>query len=92
MSKDDRLDTQQLGIRRRTAHAEIEWDFSQLPCQHEERGSKGEGILMIVFTVFFGGLPTFLSIKAIIKGEFVIGIISDGRPVKDWSPYVMVGR
>ncbi|MCI5224712.1 MAG: hypothetical protein D3924_19095, partial [Candidatus Electrothrix sp. AR4] len=54
---------------------EIKWEFNQLPCRYEERGSKFQGILSMVLIIFLGGLPTFLSIKSILNGEFVIGMV-----------------
>lgn len=49
----------------------IKWDLGKVPCRHEERGSKCAGILLMAFAAFWGGLPTFIIILFIIKGEFV---------------------
>lgn len=48
----------------------IEWDFSKLPCRHEEPPSQGSGVIMMTLAAFFGGTPTLILIYFLLKGKF----------------------
>lgn len=51
------------------------FNLEQLPPTHVEKGSKGLGIFLICFALFWGGIPTFALAKAIANGKFTPGLL-----------------
>jgi hypothetical protein len=50
-------------------------DLSALPATHVAKGSKGLGIFMMIFALFWGGLPTIVLIISIASGKFEPGML-----------------
>ena len=46
------------------------FDINNLPATRVEKGSKGMGIFLIVFSLLWGGIPTVAGIASLMKGEF----------------------
>lgn len=49
-------------------------DLSRLPAEHRETGFRGAGVFMIIFSLFWGGMPTFGLISSLLKGEMQPGL------------------
>lgn len=61
-------------IRTRPAGARRWVDLSRLPAEHRESGFRGAGLFMIVFALFWGGMPTLGLIGAVQKGRMEPGL------------------
>ncbi len=53
----------------------IDIDVTKLPLKHQIKGSRGLGIFLIIFSSFWGGMPTFFLIQSIREGKFNPGIL-----------------
>lgn len=49
-------------------------DLTQLPVTQVDKGSRGAGCLLILFACFWGGIPTFILIRALSSGTFNSGM------------------
>ena len=61
------------------------WNFDQLPCRHEEYGSKCQGIFMMALAVFYDGIVIFsiinesaVELSVLIFMVFSIGLFLSG--------------
>ena len=50
-------------------------DLSSLPVTQVDKGSKGTGVFLMLFALFWGGLPTFMLITALASGKFQAGLL-----------------
>ena len=49
-------------------------DLSRLPAEHRESGFRGAGLFLIIFSLFWGGMPTLMLIGAIQRGRMEPGL------------------
>ena len=49
---------------------EYEVDLSHLPTSHTKTHSKLLGVLLIIFSLFWGGIPSAALIYALVTGQF----------------------
>jgi len=68
------------------ASKEFEMDLSQLPATHTKKHSRVSGVLLILFSLLWGGIPAAALIYVLVSGQFeremlflaVFGIIGAG--------------
>jgi len=54
---------------------DIHLDVRNLPNETEIKGSKGLGVFLIVFSLFWGGMPTFFLLQSILSETFEPGML-----------------